>query len=174
MTTSAPQSPVTSNVPAPPRGPGAVVPFAAPPRDPDKSRIVLGIVAGITAFVIVCGGAAAAAVGVLMWSSNELAAQSRDAADEFLDHIVDKDYATAYKSVCTQTRKDVTRGEFVEKWQALQATEAETLGISEGQQDLVVRAKVTSADGIEQEIDLTVVLDQQSMDMQVCSWKKVQ
>ncbi|MGH8875797.1 MAG: hypothetical protein ACRD0P_00375 [Stackebrandtia sp.] len=174
MTTSAPQSPVTSTVPAPPRGPGADVPFAAPPRDPDKSRLVIGIVVGITAFVLVCGGAVGAAVGVLVWSSNELAAQSQQAADEFLEHIVDEDYPKAYKSLCEPARDDVTQQEFTEFWEPLGAKSAETVGIRSGEQDLVVSAEVTRDDGVEQEIDLTVVLGPQSMTMQVCDWKIVQ
>ncbi|ADD41751.1 hypothetical protein [Stackebrandtia nassauensis] len=172
-----PRSPAgpTSTVPVPPRGPGVVVPFAAPPRDPDKSRLAVGIVVGVVAFVLVCGGAVAGAVGVLVWSSNELAAQSTQTAERFLDDIVEEDYQGAYKSLCSSTRKQISVEEFTKDWSSLGVVNAETVGANTSQQqDLVVVAELTVEDGSMQDIELTVALEQQNMKMAVCGWDTVQ
>lgn len=170
-----PRSPAgISNVTAAPRGPGVVVPFAAPPRDPDKSRVAVGIVAGITVFVLVCGGALAAAVGVLVWSSSELTTQSVTAADAFLDDIVDEDYGAAYKSLCVQKRKQLDQREFTEDWSETAVVEAQALSVGSDDQGPVVYAEVRLADGATQNIELTVVLEQQNMKMAVCDWEIVQ
>lgn len=180
---SGPQSPVqamstpspvaTSTVPTPPRGPGVVVPFAAPPRDPDKSRMAVGIVVGVVAFVLVCGGAVAGAVGVLVWSSNELAAQSTRTAEEFLDDIVEEDYTGAYKSICKSAKKQISPEEFTEDWSSLGVVRAETVGTGSQEQDLVVVAELTVAGGATQDMELTVALEQQNMKMAVCGWETV-
>lgn len=173
--TLSPLSPAgTSTVPVPPKGPGVVVPFPAPPRDPDKSRLALSIIAGVTALVLVCGGVLASAIGVLVWADRELAAQSVEVAGDFLDDIVTEDYKGAYRSLCEDTRDRLPRKDFTKDWSELGIVAADPVSIGTDQQDMVVFAEMELSDGAIQDIELTVVLEQQSMRMAVCDWQIVQ
>lgn len=167
----APLSPAgTSTVPVPPRGPGVVVPFAAPPRDPDKSRLAVGIVVGVVAFVLVCGGLLGTAVGVLVWSSHELTEQSTRTADAFLSDLVAEDYEGAYDSLCERTRGELTESEFTQEWSQVPVVAAQTSGLQAQQQDFVINATITYDNEIEKDIRLTVVVEEPNMNLAVCDW----
>jgi hypothetical protein len=158
-------------LPAPPRGPGVKVPFAAPPRDIDKTRTVVTIVLSAVVAIVLCGGVLVGTVSVLVWSSNEMTTRAFRTANAFMSDIVDKNYKHAYKSMCSAARHETGADEFGAAWERQDITRfhlsSQMHNGANG--NLVVPTEVVSL-GREKVIDLTLKVDPQTMNMAVCGY----
>lgn len=178
MTMTSPQAPPPQQQPppaapqpaVPPPGPGVVVPFAAPPRDEDKSRTVLWIVLASVLAIVLCGGGAIGVAAVTVWSSNELANQAKASAEDFLDDIVDAKYDSAYKSVCKPVRKKLPKAKFTRQWASEHVSDYKTKPIENSDDgNISVPADLTTENG-HTAVKLVMAVDNKSMDMSVCGW----
>lgn len=168
--TPAPQAPVTT-VPLPPPGPGVVVPFAAPPRDEDKSRTVVGVIIAIVVSILLCGGLLGGFGAIVVWTSNEMTAQAGTAAEKFLDDIVAQEYSKAYDSVCKDIKDNLSDREFVQQWRS-RDIESYVIGSTTNSDngDLLVETQLTDSSGQRSKAALTVAVEGDSLAMAVCGW----
>jgi hypothetical protein len=84
----------------PPRGPGVVPPFAAPPSEGRGSRMWLGLgVAGL-ALVLCCGGGLAAVVGLLIAGTRAIDEQAEIVITDYLEAVAADEYGEAYDLLC--------------------------------------------------------------------------
>lgn len=142
--------------PPAPRGPGVVVPFAAPPRERNP-RIWIGI-AVLCAVVLLCGGGGIAGfVGFSVYETNQVSAT----ADRFLTALEDERYAAAYGMQCEQAREEQGRAEFEAELSREPKLDSHTLetpeGLSGGSAAFAVPAQLRFADGSERTERIVVV-----------------
>jgi hypothetical protein len=93
-------------IPPPPPGPGVQPPFPAPPVEGKGKRIgwTLGIGAGV--LLLICGGGAAAVVGLVTSANSALEEQTHKVVSEYLDALVARRYDKAYSMLCRQAKQD--------------------------------------------------------------------
>lgn len=155
-----------------PRNLGTPVPFAAPPRDRDGTRLAVTIVVSILAVVLLCGGGIVG-LGVATVAAGEaLLERSENVADEFMGHIVDRNFPDAYDALCQSAKDELTPQEFESDWLPLDINRYE-LGqpsdTMEGGMSVPVDARTTEGERLA--ITLTVALGGQNMEMSVCGWE---
>ncbi|CAM3148890.1 hypothetical protein [Stackebrandtia soli] len=180
MTSPSPVPPPTASVPSPPPspepvsapvGPGAVVPFAAPPRDRDGNKLVLWIVLGVLSGLLVCGGGGVGLVSILVWANGEILERTEDTAAKFLDDIVADRYDDAYDELCADRRQAISLDQFTTDWESLQVTDYELLPAGTSQEgDPVAPAEFTTEDGSTGKVTLVIRVDPENGAMQVCGW----
>ncbi|HIW61111.1 MAG TPA: hypothetical protein H9881_01520 [Candidatus Stackebrandtia excrementipullorum] len=154
-----------------PRHLGTPVPFAAPPRDRDSTRLAVTIIASVFAVVLLCGGGVVG-LGLALASAGEaMATQAHDAADTFMQDIADEDFSAAYDSMCEPLKEELTEEEFTAEWDALNIETYET-GDAYDTLDGTLRVPVEARSPGDRTyvMTLTVGLAGQSMEMQVCGW----
>jgi hypothetical protein len=92
---------VDTDVPAPPPGPGAAPPFAAPPTDKNKRGLWIGLIAGGLLLVLCCVGGVFG-IGVLVVGSTEQAKNQAEATVEaYLEAVQAQDWETAHQQLCS-------------------------------------------------------------------------
>jgi hypothetical protein len=90
------------NVPAPPPGPGAAPPFAAPPTDRNKRGLWIGLIVGGLALVLCCVGGVFG-IGVLVVGSTEQAKnQATTSVTNYLNATHDGDWEAARRELCSR------------------------------------------------------------------------
>jgi hypothetical protein len=99
----------------PPRGPGVVPPFAAPPNDGIRKRMWIGLGLG-AAVLVICLIGGVAGLGALVVSSS---AARRDAATkvvtEYLTAWQQRRYMRAYDLTCDEVRNKISLGNFADE-----------------------------------------------------------
>jgi len=88
--------PPPDTVPAPPPGPGAVAPFAAPPRDRDRRGLWIGLGAGGLVLALCCVGGFLAIVFLIPVANDLGKAQVAATVRSYLTALQNEDYATAH------------------------------------------------------------------------------
>ena len=170
MTTPTQVPPTEPGPPAPPQGPGVIVPFAAPPRDEDKTRTVVAIVIAVVIAVVLCGGGVVGVGAVVMSAGNAQVDLARDTASGFLDDIVATDYRAAYRSVCESGRHELSEEDFTDIWSGLGITSYRLGEVKAGDSgELRVDSTVNTADG-RSDLTLDVVTEPGGTAMAVCGW----
>lgn len=101
-----------STVPPPPPGPGVQPPFPAPPVEGKGKRIgwSLGIGAGV--MLLICGGGAAAVVGLITSANSALEEQTHKVVSQYLDALIAERYDTAYSMLCRQAKQEESPAEY--------------------------------------------------------------
>ncbi|WP_203660643.1 Rv0361 family membrane protein [Actinocatenispora rupis] len=150
-----PQAPAVPEPPTP-RGPGVVVPFAAPPRERNP-RIWIGVIV-LCAVVLLCGGGGIAGfIGFTVYETNQVS----DTADRFLTALQDQRFAAAYQMQCRQARAEQTQQEFVDELSREPKLDSHTLDAPEalqsGSSAYVVPAQLRFADGQDKTERIVVV-----------------
>lgn len=99
-------------VPPPPPGPGVQPPFPAPPVEGKGKRIgwSLGIGAGV--MLLICGGGAAAVVGLITSANSALEEQTHKVVSQYLDALIAERYDTAYSLLCRQAKQEESPAEY--------------------------------------------------------------
>ena len=107
--------PPGQGVPAPPQGPGAAPPFAAPPTERDKRRMWMSIGIGITVLLLCCAGAAGG-IGVIIFSGLEDSKRQATATVEaYLDAVQDGNTRGARAQICSDLGAGVSPSELVSR-----------------------------------------------------------
>jgi hypothetical protein len=102
---------IDSDVPAPPPGPGAAPPFAAPPADRNKRGLWMGLVVGGVLLVVCCVGGVFG-IGVLLVSSTEQARREATATVErYLNAVIAQEWEQAHQELCSRLAARVSPSE---------------------------------------------------------------
>ncbi|MER7002514.1 hypothetical protein ABT297_05650 [Dactylosporangium sp. NPDC000555] len=112
-------------VPPPPRGPGVLAPFAAPPRDRDLRG--LWITLGVSGIVLVlCCVAGVVGIGFLLPYADSLGrTQVASVVKDYLTAVRDEDFATARRHVCDRELKTRPLGWFEDRYGRARVTDFE-------------------------------------------------
>ena len=166
-----PPPPFVDPTPPPPPGPGVVVPFAAPPRDRDQTRLVVGIVLAVVLAVVLCGGLVGGLGVIATWTNAEMSQRAEVVAGRFLDDVVEEDYPAAYRSTCESYRRSRDVETFVDEWRT-RGVRSYVLGqvVPDSNGDLIVDARVTTTGGDRPRLPLIVRLDGPDNTLAVCGW----
>lgn len=177
--TPPPPPPPAPGPPPPPRGPGVRVPFLAPPRERNNTRLTVMILIGV-ALLVVCGaGGLFGGVGLMSWLGQEMNDKARASATVFMDAVVAGETGKAYESTCPDLRAQVPAAEFEGFWSSFAPT-GSTYGMSDMQTDgeyqwITVTVRPDGGGG-DRSIRLYFVLepgqkeDEQGR-MEVCGWE---
>jgi hypothetical protein len=161
MTDPAPPAP-------PPRGPGVVPPFAAPPSEGRSSRMWLGLgVAGI-AVVLCCGGGLAAVVGLLVAGTRALDEQAEIVITDYLEAISDEEYGEAYDLLCPDLQQRESLGAFERRVAAQPQISAFQVGDTDLTTDIIVPVRVTYATGGTDSLRFVMAQDSETGGLLVC------
>jgi hypothetical protein len=99
-------------VPPPPPGPGVYSPFPAPPVEGRGKRIGLGLGIGAGVLLLICGGGAAAVIGLATSANSALEEQTHKVVAEYLDQVVAQRWDKAYALLCRQAKEDESAAEY--------------------------------------------------------------
>lgn len=91
--------------PAPPPGPGVFAPFPAPPVEGRGRRVGWGIGVAAGVALLVCGGGAAALVGVVIAGTASLQEHAEAAVGDYLTAVKDKRFDEAYGMLCDDAQE---------------------------------------------------------------------
>lgn len=161
---SAPQP----SVPAPPPGPGVAPPFAAPPLEGRTLRVWLGIgVAGL-AFLLCCGGGAAALVGLVVAGSQAIDEQSRAVVGDYFGALRDRDYDRAYELLCDPAQGQESPERFRQRVAAEPAISDYRVGKSSTMDEITVPVEVTYTGGARDTLQVILRQDTRSGALEVC------
>ena len=156
-----------------PRHLGTPVPFAAPPRDRDGTRLAVTIIVSALAVVLLCGGGLVGFTVTSIAAGEAMLDRSTEAADTFMGDIVEGRYQDAYDSLCSSAVDDgvLTPAAFESEWDALGISRYEVRQPFDKMDGSIgVPVEASSTDGGQWVIALTVVLDSTTMGMSVCAW----
>jgi hypothetical protein len=98
-----PQAPLweqADEVPPPPRGPGVVAPFSAPPRDRDRRGLWIGLGVGGLILVLCCVGGVVGITLLLPYADSIGKGQVAAVVEDYLTAVRDQDYTTARRQLC--------------------------------------------------------------------------
>lgn len=109
--------------PVPPRGPGVVAPFPAPPRERNP-RMWVGISVLAAVVVLCCGGGIATVVGLLYYDQSRIP----QAVDTFLVAVEKGQYAEAYDLQCSAVREQQNESEFANQFEQGKKLSSHKLG----------------------------------------------
>lgn len=98
--------------PAAPRGPGVVPPFASPPTDRDDKRLWIGLGIGALMIALCCVGGIAGVGIVLAGSAQQVEAQAKRTAGDYLGALKRGAYTAAYEMLCTRITDERSRQVF--------------------------------------------------------------
>jgi hypothetical protein len=161
MTDPAPPAP-------PPRGPGVVPPFAAPPSEGRSSRMWLGLgVAGL-AVVLCCGGGLAAVAGLLVAGTRALDEQAEIVITDYLEAISDEEYGEAYDLLCPDLQRRESLGAFERRVAAQPQISAFQVGDTDLTTDIIVPVRVTYATGGTDSLRFVMAQDSETGGLLVC------
>ncbi|HTJ39899.1 MAG TPA: hypothetical protein VL738_42405 [Dactylosporangium sp.] len=107
-----PQWQAPDEVPPPPRGPGVLTPFAAPPRDRDLRGLWIGLGIGGLALVLCCIGGVVGIAFLLPYADNIAKSQVASVVEVYLAAVRDEDYTTARRQLCDDEQRTHTIGWF--------------------------------------------------------------
>ncbi|MEJ3746576.1 hypothetical protein WEI85_27945 [Actinomycetes bacterium KLBMP 9797] len=165
-----PPLPAPPSLPAePPVGPGVTPPFAAPPTEGRTLRLWLALgVAGLAA-VLCCGAGGAALVGVVITSTEAINEQVEAVVGDYYAAVRDERYQEAYDLLCDELRDDETQREFADRVsrEPIRSYEVGDAAIAE---DLSVPVNVTYADGDQRTVEVTMVQDTGTGELEVCGF----
>src|SRR5690349_16241613 len=102
----------TDAVPPPPRGPGVLTPFAAPPRDRDLRALWISLGVGGLIIVLCCVGGIVGAVFLLPYADSIARTQVAAVVTNYLTALREEDYATARRQLCDEQQRTHTLGWF--------------------------------------------------------------
>jgi len=90
------------NVPAPPPGPCAAPPFAAPPTDRNKRGLWIGLIAGGLALVLCCVGGVFGIAVLVVGSTQQAKNQATTSVTNYLNAVHDEDWEAAHRELCSR------------------------------------------------------------------------
>ncbi|MFF5171676.1 hypothetical protein ACFY3U_03455 [Micromonospora sp. NPDC000089] len=154
-------------MPAPPPGPGAAPPFAAPPTEGGRRRLWLGLGVGGLALLICCGGGGAAAVGLVVSNYQAVEEQGTSVTDGYYRALVEREYGKAYDKLCDDAQKRESRAEFAQRVSEEPAVAAYRVGRVDPNA-LTVPVDVTLSGGARETQRVTLAADPQTNGMEVC------
>jgi hypothetical protein len=99
-------------VPPPPPGPGVQPPFPAPPVEGKGKRIGWGLGIGAGVMLLICGGGAAAVVGLFTSASSALEEQTHKVVSQYLDALIAERYDKAYSMLCREAKQEESPAEY--------------------------------------------------------------
>jgi hypothetical protein len=132
-------------VPAPPPGPGAVAPFAAPPRDRDRRGLWIGLGAGGLVLALCCVGGFLGIVFLIPVANDLGKAQVAAVVRDYLTALQNQDYETAHDEyLCNKEQSNHSVAWFEDHYGAAKVT---GFTVSDNdvrfEQDILVLARVT-------------------------------
>jgi hypothetical protein len=104
--------PQVDEVPPPPRGPGVLAPFAAPPRDRDLRGLWIGLGVGGLVLVLCCVGSIVGVGFLLPYADSLGKAQVAAVVEDYLTALRSEDYATARRQLCDDEQETHSLGWF--------------------------------------------------------------
>lgn len=120
---SHPAPAVPDEVPPPPRGPGVLAPFVAPPRDRDLRGLWWSLGIGGLVLVLCCAGSVVG-VGFLVPYLDSLGkSQVAAVVEDYLTALRDEDYVTARRQLCPEQQKTHSVGWFQDRYSAAKVTD---------------------------------------------------
>lgn len=138
--------PPGQGVPAPPQGPGAAPPFAAPPTERDKRRMWISLGIGAVVLLLCCAGAAGG-VGVVVFGGIEQSKRQASATVKaFLDAIQDGNTRGARLEICSNLGPGVSVSELVSRTSSVDFT-SYSLGEADITSTIDVPATLSTARG---------------------------
>jgi hypothetical protein len=146
--------------PTPPRGPGVLAPFPAPPRERNP-RLWVGIAVLAAVVVLCCGGGVASIVGVVYYNQSQIP----NAVDDFLTAVQKGQYQQAYDMQCSAVREQQSEQEFADQFQQGRRLTSHRLGSvssagdGSGSRAFLVPADLTYSDGTTDHEDFVVVTE---------------
>jgi hypothetical protein len=144
--------------PVPPRGPGVLAPFPAPPRERNP-RLWVGIAVLATVVVLCCGGGIASVIGLVYYNESQIP----KAVDTFLVAVEKQQYEDAYKMQCSAVRQQQDEQQFADQFQNGRQLRSHRLGTVQsgdtggGSQAFLVPADLTYSDGSTDQEDFVVI-----------------
>lgn len=173
-----PPPPAPPGPPPPPRGPGVRVPFLAPPRERNNTRIAVTVLIGVVLLAVCGAGALFGGAGLVSWLNEEMNAKARESATVFMDAVVAGDTHTAYESTCRELRVKVPEAEFDAFWGSF-APEGSRYGLSDLETDgeyQWIPVTLHLAGGGGRTVRLYFVLEaaqteEEQARMEVCGWE---
>lgn len=146
---SGPPSPLEPVVvPDPPRGPGVIPPFPAPPVEGKGLRIGLGLGIGAGVAVLVCGGGIAAVIGLGATMTSALNEQAHVVTGDYFEALEAKKFDEAYGMLCQSEKDRQSQAEFVRSEEAADPISSHQVGdLDLTAVDLTVPVEVTYTDG---------------------------
>ncbi|HEX5597102.1 MAG TPA: hypothetical protein VFX61_13955 [Micromonosporaceae bacterium] len=155
-------------MPEPPRGPGAVPPFAAPPVEGRATRLWLGIGTAALAVLICCGGGGAAVIGFGVAATEAAKEQARAVVGDYLEAVKDREYGKAYGLLCDAVQRRETPSEFRERVNAEPKITDYRIREVRLTDRVTVPVDVTYTGGAMQILRFQVETDNQTGEMEVC------
>jgi hypothetical protein len=160
-------SPDADVPPAPPPGPGVLVPFLVPPTDGRRRRRVRAwLFAGLALVILVIG--CVAGLGNLLYSAARVTTdRQHDAVVDYLTAVQARDYGKAYAMLCPRERERRSREAFAASYAGdpkISSFDVATPSLS----DPTVHATVHYADGNTDVIRFTLWQDAKTGEFQVC------
>jgi hypothetical protein len=147
-------------------GPGVVVPFAAPPTDRDRKRLWISLgVGGALAVLCVIG----CVIGlVVIANSTRVTPQDATAVvTKYLDALSERDYATAYDSLCTQQQEKQSEQQFRRAQSAAEISSYEVGTATQHNTEFTVPATVRFASGRVRDLTFQVLMEGPG-DLRIC------
>ena len=106
-------------IPPPPRGPGVRVPFLAPPKDRNNTRLAVTIVVGVLALAICGVGSIFGLTGLFSWLDREMNDKAQTTVTAFLTDVSAGDYDAAYQRMCVEAHQEISPEAFQSEWQVI-------------------------------------------------------
>ena len=135
-------------VPEPPRGPGVIPPFPAPPVEGKGLRIGLGLGIGAGIALLVCGGGVAAVIGLGATMTSALNEQAHVVIGDYFEALETKKYDEAYGMLCQSEKERQSQAEFVSSEETADPISSHRVGdLDLTAVNLTVPVEVTYTDG---------------------------
>jgi hypothetical protein len=154
----------------PPRGPGVVPPFAAPPSEGRSSRLWLGLGAAGLALVLCCGGGVAAVAGLLVAGTRAIDEQAKIVVTDYLDAVSAEEYGEAYNLLCPDLRQRESLAAFERRVEAEPEISSFEVGDTDltSTTDIVVPVQVSYAAGGTDSLRFVMEQDSRTGGLLVC------
>jgi hypothetical protein len=139
--------PPTGDVPAPPPGPGAIVPFAAPPRDRDMTGLWVGLGAGALVLVLCCLGGVLGGGFLVTFADSVTRTQVADVVRGYLGALQAEEYATAHDEyLCAAEQRKHPVGWFEDHYDA-----AKVIAFAVNEADVRIERQITVPATVQQQ-----------------------
>jgi hypothetical protein len=138
---------MTTALPAPPAGPGVRPPFVAPPTDGNRRRLWTGLGSAAVVLVLLCGGGVAGFAALVRGTIQERRDDATKAVTAFLTDLQHDDFVRAYRSQCSEIRKQTTFAQFTDAVSTAQIVSFRLEQPEINTDATIVPAQLTFADG---------------------------
>jgi len=159
---------MSTEVPAPPPGPGVRAPFAAPPTERDRKRMWIGLGAGAAALLVCCVGGVLGFAGLVVAQNRAIPREAVSVVDQYLRGLRDRNYPDAYSELCGRVRGQESLTEFTARHEQEAGIDSWTIDQPRTVGTTVLVPVSLELTGGPQQRTYTLVQDSQAGGLRIC------